>query len=310
VKRIISASRRTDIPAFYGRWFLKRIVAGYCHWINPFGGQVMRVSLLPEDTYGIVFWTRFANPLMPHLRALSELGYRYYFHVTINGYDRALEARNPSTQSAIDSFRRLSDAVSPRLAVWRYDPIVLSGRTPPAAHLRTFEQLARGLAGYTERCIFSFVDAYGKTKRNLVSLENRERVGVYEGTAVERQTLAAQLAAIGSAHGIRLCACCEDALVGGMVGKAHCVDTELLDIPPVKAVPSRAECGCVESVDIGAYDTCQFGCVYCYATNSWEAARRRAIAHDPEDTALWRPATLAGRELAELERRAPKSRKP
>ena len=86
-----------------------------------------------------------------------------------------------------------------------------------------------------------------------------------------------ELAKIGAAHGIRLHACCEDALAGGMIAKAHCVETELLGAVALKASPSRAECGCVESVDIGAYDTCQFGCVYCYATNSWQAARRRAL---------------------------------
>jgi hypothetical protein len=300
VRKVISASRRTDVPAFYTRWFLNRITAGFCHWINPFGGQVKRVSMLPEDTYGIVFWTRFAKPLIPHLQTLDERGYEYYFHVTINGYDRALEARNPETSVAVECFQRLSDRISPRRALWRYDPIVLSVRTPPADHVRRFASLARALSGYTERCYFSFADAYGKTKRNLQTLEKREKFGFYEGAASERKALVSELATIGAAHGIRLYACCEDALAGGMIGKAHCVETELLGGGVLKPSPSRAECGCVESVDIGAYDTCQFGCVYCYATNSWEAARRRALAHDPADTALWRPATLVGRNLAEL----------
>jgi hypothetical protein len=301
VKRVISASRRTDIPAFYSRWLRNRIDAGFCDWINPFNSQARRVSLRPEDVHGFVFWTRFAEPLLPHLGVLDEHGYRYYFHVTINGYDRRFEARNPDTHRAVESFRRLSDRVSPHLTLWRYDPILLSESTPPAYHLRKFEALARALGGYTQRCYFSFVDVYGKTKRNLQAIEKQQPLGFYEGVTGQRRQLAASLAAIGAAHGIRLYACCEDLLVGGAIDKAHCVESELLGIESLKAAPSRPECGCVESVDIGAYDTCQFGCVYCYATNSWQAARRRALAHDPDGTALWRPATAVARDRALFE---------
>lgn len=282
--RLVSASRRTDIAAFYAQWFMNRVRAGYCEWKNPFGGQTYRVSLAPEETAGIVFWTRYPAPLLPHLPELRKRGFVFYFHVTVNDFGRQLEPRNPALNRAVDAFRALSDAISPRLALWRYDPIILSDSMGFDYHVASFERLARRFEGSTERCLFSFVDYYGKTKRNLARI-NGVRC---EDPALEvKQRLVAELAAIGAAHGITLYACCEDDLVGGAVRKAHCVDVELIrpDLT-LKARPSRGQCGCVGSVDIGAYDTCRFGCVYCYATSSWEAAGERSRRHDPAAPAL------------------------
>jgi Domain of unknown function (DUF1848) len=287
--RLVSASRRTDIPAFYAAWFMNRIRDGYCYWINPFGGQVCRVSLVPEDCAGIVFWTRYPAPLLGGLGNLRARGFRFYFHVTINGYERALEARNPDVANALRAFRALSDAISPARTLWRYDPILLSERTPVEYHLKTFSSLARELAGRTERCYFSFADFYGKTRRNLA----RAGVRFVDPDLETKVSLVSQLKSIAEAHGIALYSCCEDSVLATGVRKAHCVDLELLrpDLT-LNPRPTRHECGCVESVDIGAYDTCGFDCVYCYATNSWEAARERARRHDPNDPALWRPAGL------------------
>lgn len=292
---LVSASRRTDIPAFYAKWFWNRIQAGYCHWINPFGGQRYWVSLRPEDCPGIVFWTRYPVPLLPHLAEMKRRGYAFYFHFTLNGYERALEARNPDTGRAIQAFRALSDAISPALTLWRYDPIVFSDRTPAAYHLQRFAWLASRLEGYTGRCYFSFLDNYGKTRRNLQAAEDAHGIRFYEPDLDAKLALVRDLRQAAGAHGIALHSCCEDAVLGEGVEKAHCVDLELLrrvrpDLPAtLKPKPTRPECGCLESVDIGAYDTCRFGCIYCYATNSYEAARHRAQAHDPADPALWRP---------------------
>jgi hypothetical protein len=284
--KLVSASRRTDIPAFYSAWFLNRVRAGYCEWINPFGGQIQRVSLAPEDCAGIVFWTRYPAPILAGLTELRARGHRFYFHVTINGYGKPLEARNPALEKALRAFRALAEAISPRLALWRYDPILLSEATGPEYHVENFSRLARALAGYTERCYFSFADFYGKTRRNLA----RAGVECAEPELETKAALVSNLKSIAAAHGIALYCCCEDALLATGVRKAHCVDLELFGGGPALAPrPTRAECGCLESVDIGAYDTCGFDCLYCYATNSWAAARERARRHDPNDPALWRP---------------------
>ena len=212
--RIISASRRTDIPAFYSAWLLNRLHAGFCHWINPFGGTVYRVSLRPEDCLAIVFWTRNATPLLPHLSALRADGYRFYFHVTINGYPAPLETHSPPPAAAVTAFQRLSDAVSPDLALWRYDPIVLSDLTPPAYHLAQFDLLSRQLQGYTTRCYFSFVDFYGKTERNLKQVATASGISFQRPLPHEQRSLVQQLRQIAEQRGITLYSCCEKELVG------------------------------------------------------------------------------------------------
>lgn len=305
--RIISASRRTDIPAFYAKWFLNRLREGFCHWINPFGGQVHRVSLRPEDCLALVFWTRNPKPLMPHLNPLRQQGHRFYFHFTINDYPESYESHTPPVEQAITTFRELSDCISPELTFWRYDPILLSELTPESCHLQRFEFLCRQLAGYTQRCYFSFVDFYGKTERNLRRVERGQALSFRRPSLGERRSLAQCLKDIAASSGITLFSCCGDGLVGEGIEKGHCIDSEVVTrLRPessleVKPAPTRQGCGCVEATDIGAYDTCIYGCAYCYATNSRSAGLRRMRAHDPDDTVLWRPAALNGVDLATVE---------
>ncbi len=306
--RIISASRRTDIPAFYSRWLLNRLRAGFCHWINPFGGQVYRLSLRPEDCLAIVFWTRNPAPLLPHLHDLHERGYHFYFHVTINGYPLPIETHGPPQAAAVAAFQRLSDSISPDLSLWRYDPIVLSDLTPPAYHMEQFDALSRQLQGYTKRCYFAFVDFYGKTERNLKQLSLANGLTFQRPLVDEQRSLVQALRRIAAGRGITLYSCCDKELVGEGVQRAHCIHLDLIrrvrGDPQLRvaSAPSRQDCGCLSAADIGAYDTCAFGCTYCYATNSRAAALQRTHEHDAEDSVLWRPASLRGVDLAARER--------
>jgi hypothetical protein len=301
---VISASRRTDIPAFYSRWFMNRVRAGFCHWLNPFSNAVYRTALAPEDVIAFVFWTRNPRPLMAHLAELNARGYKYYFGVSLLGYGRPLETHNPSLEEAIGTFQDLALQTDPRYVVWRYDPIVISSRTPPQYHVERFAHIARRLEGCTTRCIYSFVDFYGKTRRNLAQVTATEGVTFTTLSTDQRYRLLSDLAEIAAAHGITLQSCCEDDArhVAG-VQTGSCVDLGLLrDLTGdrelmIKAQPTREFCGCVKSVDIGSYDTCLFGCRYCYATNQRSTARRNFGAHDPNDTILYRPPQLAGVDL-------------
>jgi hypothetical protein len=305
--RIISASRRTDLPAFYSRWFLNRIRAGFCHWINPFSGQVSRVSLRPEDVLAIGFWTRDPRPLLPHLDLLRSEGYRFYFHITINGYPPSLESHSPPVEDSVDAFRRLAEAIAPWPVFWRYDPIILSSDTPVEHHLRRFEEISGGLAGHTERCYFSFLSMYGKTRRNLEKVRREHGVAVDEATLEERMRVAGLLRDVAAPRGITLHSCSTDELAGSGIRKGACLDLEVVEglgaVPDrrLRPAPTRPDCGCVEATDIGAYDACAFGCAYCYATTSRDAALRRLRSHDPEDTVLHRPASLVGVDLATRE---------
>ena len=307
--KIISASRRTDIPAFYSKWFINRIRAGFCHWVNPFSRQVYRVSLQPENCLAIVFWTRNPQPLLAHLDFLTDRGYCFYFHFTMIGYPKAIESSNPPLSVSIDTFKQLSQRLSADRLQWRYDPIVLSDLTPPSFHLQQFDFLSRHLEGYTRRCYFSVVDFYGKTERNLGKVAQKYNVKFDRPCLEEKRQLLQQLHDIAAARGIKLYSCCDDNLAGESIEKAHCIDIDIVRMlrpdreSRLKAAPTRQDCGCVESVDIGAYETCVFGCSYCYATNSRDTALKRMRDHDPDDSILWRPPTLQGVDLITQEHR-------
>ena len=141
---IISASRRTDIPAFYSEWMLHRLKAGYCTVANPFNrNQVSRISLRPEDVDAIVFWTRNPRPLMRYIPELDSQGYRYYFQFTILGYPREIDPKSPTAAAAVQTFHELSERLGPTRVIWRYDPIVFTGLTPPAFHRENFQRPGR-----------------------------------------------------------------------------------------------------------------------------------------------------------------------
>jgi hypothetical protein len=279
-RNVISASRRTDVPAFHSRWFMCRLAAGFAEYRNPLNGQTYRVSLDPANVRAFVFWTRNPSPLMRYLPELSRRGTPFYFLFTLTAYPRSIERSTPTFGQAVKNFRRLASRIGPECVRWRYDPIVVSKEMNGDFHRQNFSRIARALAGATEVCIVSFLDMYGKVKRNLAALEDRTGFQREDIPPASRWALASDLAKIGAGYGIRLLACCEDGLVRGAVEKACCVDSNLLDrIAPseerLPIRPTREECGCAASRDIGAYDTCPHGCVYCYANASPEAARRR-----------------------------------
>lgn len=294
-RRIISASRRSDIPAFYSRWFLRRLEAGYCEWLHPFTGKLQRVSLLPEDCLAIVFWTRNPEPLFPALREIRAAGHVSCFQFTITGYPKPLESHNPEMEASIRRLHRLVDRVGGEAVTWRYDPILLSSCTPVAFHLERFASIASRLEGVIHRVYFSFVDCYGKTRRNFERIRRQHGVEFVDVDVAAKHELALRLRDIAHRYGMLLHACCEDELVGTGIEKGHCVDLDLIrklrtDVcEGLARRPTRPQCGCTESVDIGAYDTCVFGCSYCYATRNREVALARMREHDPDDTIVWRP---------------------
>jgi hypothetical protein len=294
---IVSASRRTDIPAYYGEWFMNRVRAGWAVSRNPFNRKAVRVALAPSAVTGFVFWSKDYRPFLRHLDELDARGYQAVFMFTITGLPRVFEPRVPDTETAVETFRRLSRRYSPQRLLWRYDPIVVTNRTGADYHLRRFEELCRKLEGYTTRCYTSFASLYPKVKRRLRSLR---RAGIEPVILAEPEqaALAARMAEIAARHGIEVYACCNDHLVGGLVKKAHCVDANLLaalagvGVSAYRPRPTRRECGCYESVDIGMYDTCLYACVYCYANNGSRCAENHR-RHNPES-----PLLIAGSERA------------
>jgi hypothetical protein len=287
---IISASRRTDIPAFYSEWFMNRIRAGYCEVPNPFNpSQTASVSLRPEDVDVVVFWTRDASPMLPHLAELKERGFRYYFLYTVMDNPSFIDLHAPPVTTSLHTLRALADRIGPAKVIWRYDPIVFTAHTGPKFHEEAFHRIAEALKGHTNRCILSTMNLYRKTRNRLA--RGGIRIAPPEAKAFEDLMLF--MAGEAQDKGMEIYSCAMP-LELGEYGIRHgkCVDGSYIgrvfgiEVTHRKDPSQRKACGCVISKDIGMYDTCLFGCLYCYATSSVEKARENRKKHDPESPRL------------------------
>lgn len=285
MKKIISVSRRTDIPAFYGDWFMNRIREGFAGHINPFGGQKYVVSLKPDDVECLVFWSKNYLPFIDKLNILQEIGYLFYFNYTITGLPKLFEYNLVDSRLAINSLIDLSKMFTPEHINWRYDPIVISDATDYRFHVENFANIAAKLAGHVKRCYFSFAIHYGKVKRNCDALKVQHNVTIVDQENDYKISLANELAEIATKYGIILYTCSGDFLINDKILKAHCIDINIIKQllhcnSSYVEKSTRKECGCVESTDIGAYDTCPHGCVYCYANVNKNRAKHVFDSHD------------------------------
>jgi hypothetical protein len=293
---IISASRRTDIPAFYAQWFIKRIRAGYCTVPNPFNSrQISRISLLPEDVDVIVFWTRNPRPLLPYLDELGQRGFRYYFQYTLLGYPAQIDPHSPPRAAVISTFRELAARIGPQRIIWRYDPIMFSKVTGVQYHAENYAHLAAALKGATHRSVVSLMDIYAKTRRRIAQL-NQDGLAISEYQGAPSQPFDDLMNAFAQAahqNELSIHSCAEEldlTVYGIQPGK--CIDDQYIEatfglqVDHRKDPGQRKACGCVVSKDIGIYDSCLFGCPYCYATGSFERARQNHAQHDPASPSL------------------------
>lgn len=266
---VVSASYRTDIPAFYGDWFARRLAAGHALVRNPWSGSAYRVDLTPEAVAGYVFWTRNPTPFIPVLERLDR---PFAVQFTITGYGRRLEPSVPSPERAVEAAHRLAQRYGPRCVVWRYDPIL----SPTHDHVEAAGRLAESLRGASDECVVSFASFYRKTQRNLSAAGF-----VWEEPEPARRLRLIEALA-DAVSPLRLTVCAQPELTVGAAEPARCIDPARLGLGPLPEKGNRPGCACAASRDIGAYDTCPHGCLYCYANASPAAARRRFKAHDPE----------------------------
>lgn len=303
--KIISVSRRTDISAFYAEWFMNRIRDGYVRWVNPFSRLVHKIPLRPEDVMTFVLWSKNYVPLLPYLDELDANGYHMLFHFTINGLPHIFEPCVPDVVDTVGCARTLSRRYGADAVLWRYDPVLISSITDKQYHLNRFRELCITLEGLVRRCYFSFTVFHPKVQRNASVLHKETGVALYDLATAERMEIANILADIASEYGIEMFSCCGDYLVGGKIKKAHCTDAELLHrLYPDRTrrlieAPTRDSCGCCECTDIGAYDTCPHGCIYCYANSRAQVAMRNYEKHDPSlDTLNINIGELRSREMS------------
>jgi len=284
---ILSVSRRTDIPNYYFDWFCNRIQEGFLHVRSPMNErQVSYIDLSPEAVDCIVFWTKNPEAMLEKLPVLKN--YAYYVQFTLTGYGRDVEPGLPDKPTVLlETFRTLSKRIGQERVVWRYDPILFNPAYTPAYHLKAFEKIAQALDGYTRRVVISFVDRYAKIQKNMASLQ------AWDLPERELLKFAERLAEIARRHHLEVESCAE-ILDLEPVGIRHgsCIDARIIEeiigcrIMAGKDKNQRRECGCVESIEVGTYNTCRNGCRYCYANYSETAVKNHVGLYDPHSPLL------------------------
>lgn len=283
---ILSVSRRTDIPAFYSEWFFNRIKEGFVDVRNPMNiHHVSRIKITPDVVDCIVFWTKNPKEMIPRLDELKD--YKYYFQFTVNPYDKRIEPNVPIKAEIVDTFRKLSQKIGSEKVIWRYDPIIMTKNIDVTYHIKYFEELAKRLSHLTTRCVISFVDLYKKT------ITNTRPFGIREPSDSEIKILAEKLVAIAKEYNIQVLSCAEKVnLEEQGVEHGYCIDPYLIEeicgysISIKKDKNQRQECKCIESIDIGAYNTCCHSCVYCYANFNDAKVKSQSSNHIKTSTLI------------------------
>lgn len=307
---IISASRATDIPAFFSTWFFHRFEKGFVKWTNPFNANFSQYVSF-RNARVIVFWTKYPKPFIPYLHRLDERNINYYFHFTLNDYDREnFEPGVPPLAERIDIFRELSDRIGKERVIWRFDPLILTETVPVSELLRRVQLTGDKLIHFTDKLVFSFADIsiYKKVRDNLIRLRpdffSRENVTGSEFTPDQKIEFAEGLQQLVSRWkkfnpAFTAATCAEDIdLEKFKITHNKCIDDALMiklfpedellmdflgfdfkrrvSVEPKKRLKDKGQrkyCGCITSKDIGFYNSCSYYCAYCYANT-----RRNAVA--------------------------------
>ena len=283
---IINTGARTDTAQWYAPWLQRRFEEGFAFVRNPlFPHKVTRYELDPTVVDCVLFCSKNYAPFLPALPAITAR-FNTYFHYTITAYGRDMEPLVPSLSDSVETLLDLERLVGARRICWRYDPVLLSEVYTIERHLETFDYLCGRLAGHVDRCIFSFVEMYQKLQQNFPELSP---IG-----PEDRDTLACGLGGIATEHGIPIQTCGNNGLWPQYgIGASGCTTLDMLGAAngitfrTLKHKGQRAGCGCFESRDIGAYDSCPNGCRYCYANRDPKRALHNwRKEHDPESPLL------------------------
>jgi hypothetical protein len=274
---ILSASRRTDIPAFYGEWFMNRLREGFVLVRNPMNPkQISRIDLDPSGIDCIVFWTKNPKNFLPCLDEIDRLGYSYYFQFTVTPYGNDLEPGLPEKSEILNTFIELSKHTGKEKIIWRYDPVIINKNYTPEYHFSKFDFFCNTLKNHTEKCVISFIDRYTFLDSNF------KKFDIKEIETAEAERLLEKIVPAAASCGITVAACAEKIDLSKYgVHPNRCIDADLIGrlfgsdskkIKHKKDPAQRTECNCSASRDIGTYNTCIHGCVYCYAKRGTKPA--------------------------------------
>ncbi len=281
---IINTGCRTDIPAYFSEWLFNRIKEGYVYVRNPYyKNQVMKYRLTPDVVDCLSFCTKNPAPMLPRIHEID--GFRQFWFITITPYGKEIEPNVPDKEKVIEDFKKLSESIGSEKIGWRYDPIFITDKYTLKSHIENFEKMAAKLAGYTHDCVISFIDLYEKTKRNFP--------GVKAVTEEERFVIAKEFVRIGKKYDIKIKTCveghelskygvdCSGCMTKSVIEKAIGVRLKLH-----QKKSTRGSCNCLLGNDIGEYNTCGHGCVYCYANYDQKTVIDNMKLHNPKSPFL------------------------
>ena len=281
---ILNTGLRTDIPGFFSEWFYNRIEDGFVYVRNPYAkNQIYSYRLDPELIDCIIFCTKNPKPMFENLEKIDK--FNQYWHITITPYEKEIEPNVPPINDVLESFKYLSKKLEKENVTLRYDPIFINEKYTLEKHIESFEYIINSLSGYTTEAIISFIDLYEKTKRNFPQAR--------EVTKDERLKIGKEFARIGNENNIRIKTCVEGTELDKFsIDSSGCMTKEVierainknLNIPKQKA--RNGECYCLLNNDIGEYNTCGHGCLYCYANSNKRLVKRNLKLHDPKSPIL------------------------
>ena len=281
---ILNTGLRTDIPGFFSEWFYNRIDDGFVYVRNPYAkNQIYSYRLDPELIDCIIFCTKNPKPMFENLEKIDK--FNQYWHITITPYEKEIEPNVPPMNDVLESFKYLSKKLGKENVTLRYDPIFINEKYSLEKHIESFEYIANSLSDYTTEAIISFIDLYEKTKRNFPKAR--------EVTKDERLKLGKEFAQIGKKNNIIIKTCVEGTELDKFgIDSSGCMTKEVierainknLNIPKQKA--RNGECYCLLNNDIGEYNTCGHGCLYCYANSNKRLVKRNLKLHDPKSPIL------------------------
>ena len=281
---ILNTGLRTDIPGFFSEWFYNRIDEGFVYVRNPYAkNQIYSYRLDPELIDCIIFCTKNPKPMFENLEKIDK--FNQYWHITITPYEKEIEPNVPPINDVLESFKYLSKKLGKENVTLRYDPIFINEKYTLEKHIESFEYIIDSLSGYTTEAIISFIDLYEKTQRNFPKAK--------EVIKDERLKLGKEFAQIGKKNNITIKTCVEGSELDKFgIDSSGCMTKEVierainknLNVPKQKA--RNGECYCLLNNDIGEYNTCNHGCLYCYANSNKRLVKRNLKLHDPKSPIL------------------------
>lgn len=281
---IISTGMRTDIPAFYSQWFIKRIEEGFVYVRNPYyHNQVIKYTLDPNVVDCITFCTKNPLPLIPYLNKLNL--YQQFWFITITPYDKDYEPNVPNKDKIVEGFKQLSKKIGINNISWRYDPIFITKKYTIQKHIQEFSKLCKKLKGYTNTCVISFLDLYDRVKCNTPELNK---------PSIQQQIeLTKAFVHIGKENDITIKSCCEGIhLAKYGIDISGCQTRNIIEkaigatLNPPRKRNVRMICNCLLGQDIGAYNCCPHLCKYCYANANKKKVMFNIKMHDPNSPFL------------------------